>query len=82
MLKKKRICKINVTNMPMESVADKIIKMLGERFGDIFDDPHAPSSRILRGETGGLMPLFTINGAHVHVFVAVRVLCNALPPPQ
>jgi len=44
MLKKKRICKINVTNMPMESVADKIIKMLGERFGDIFDDPHTPCS--------------------------------------
>jgi len=30
----------------MESVADKIIKMLGERFGDIFDDdPGVPTKR-------------------------------------
>eukprot|EP00667_Euglena_gracilis_P004108 EG_transcript_4125 len=38
LFKKRRIYRINVTGMPMESVADRIIKTLGDRFGDMFDD--------------------------------------------
>eukprot|EP00668_Euglena_longa_P014955 GGOE01018996.1.p1 GENE.GGOE01018996.1~~GGOE01018996.1.p1 ORF type:complete len:620 (-),score=223.30 GGOE01018996.1:659-2518(-) len=38
LFKKRRIYRINVTGMPMESVADRIIKVLGDRFGDMFDD--------------------------------------------
>jgi regulator of PEP synthase PpsR (kinase-PPPase family) len=39
MFKKRKFVKINVTGMPMESVADRIIKLLGDRFSEYsFDD--------------------------------------------